>query len=238
MKLFKFLLNFFSLAYKKKKFKNYFYSFGGIDALVCRIFNTQKKGIYIDVGAQHPIRNNNTYLLHKKGWSGINIDLDKKNIDLFNIDRRGDENVRAAISSSFKKMDLYFYHDKSPINTLSKSVANYQNADIKEIRSVDTKTLNSIIENSQYKNSKIDFLSIDVEGLELEVLKGFDISLYKPKIIVIEYLDLSLKKLEIKNLNIDNITNSSVYHFMKNNNYILINWIHSDLVFAHKDYRD
>ena len=135
-------------------------------------------------------------------------------------------------------MDLYFYHDKSPINTLSKSVANFQNADIKEIRSVDTKTLNSIIENSQYKNSKIDFLSIDVEGLELEVLKGFDISLYKPKIIVIEYLDLSLKKLEIKNLNIDNITNSSVYHFMKNNNYILINWIHSDLVFAHKDYRD
>ena len=46
MKLFKFLLNFLSLAYKKKVFKNYFYSFGGIDALVCRIFNTQKKGIY------------------------------------------------------------------------------------------------------------------------------------------------------------------------------------------------
>ena len=238
MKLFILLYNYINLIYKKIYFKNYFYSYGGIDALISRIFVSQKKGIYVDVGAQHPIRNNNTYLLHKKGWSGINIDLDKKNIDLFTIARKLDVNVNAAISSSFTKMDLFYYHDKSPINTLSKAVANFQNSNVKEIRSVETKTLTSILENSRYKNCQIDFLSIDVEGLELDVLNGFDISLYKPKIVVIEYLDLSIKKLEIKNLNIDNVINSSVYHFMKNNNYTLINWLHSDLVFAHIDYRD
>ena len=232
------MYKYINLVYKKFFFKKYFYSFGGIDALVSNIFKSQKKGIYIDVGAQHPVNNNNTYLLYKKGWSGINIDLDEKNIDLFSLDRKSDTNVKAAISSSVKKMDLFFYHDRSPINTLSKLVANHHNKDVKEIRSVETKTLNSVIEKSPYKDGQIDFLSIDVEGLELEVLKGFDISLYKPKIVVIEYLDLSIIKLEIKNLNIDNVINSEVYNFMKNNNYILVNWLHSDLVFAHKDYRD
>ena len=176
--------------------------------------------------------------MYKKGWSGINIDLDQNNIDLFNIARKNDININAAVSSSIKKMDLFFYHDKSPINTLSKQVADYQSGEVKEVRSIQTTTLNSLIKNSIYKHQQIDFLSIDVEGLELEVLKGFDISLYKPKIIVIEYLDLSLKKLEIKNLNIDNVMNSSIYHFMKKNNYVLINWFHSDLVFVLKDFRD
>ena len=238
MKLLKTLHDYLNLFYKKFFFKNFFYSYGGIDALVLRIFKSQKKGFYIDVGAQHPIRNNNTYLLYKKGWSGINIDLDQNNIDLFNIARKNDINIKAAVSSSTKKMDLFFYHDKSPINTLSKLVADFQSAKVKEVKSVQTTTLNSLIENSKYNHQKFDFLSIDVEGLELEVLKGFDISLYKPKIVVIEYLDLSLKKLEIKNLNIDNIMNSSIYHFMKKNNYVLINWLHSDLVFVLKDFRD
>ena len=55
------------------------YSYGGIDALVANIFKGKKFGIYCDVGSSHPIKNNNTYLLHKKGWLGTNIDLDLKN---------------------------------------------------------------------------------------------------------------------------------------------------------------
>ena len=66
------------------------YSYGGIDALVANIFKDKKFGIYCDVGSSHPIKNNNTYLLHKKGWLGTNIDLDLKNIQLFNYARPKD----------------------------------------------------------------------------------------------------------------------------------------------------
>ena len=100
--------------------------------------------------------------------------------------------------------EIFFYHDKSAINTVEKSVANYQRAQVKEIKKVKTKTLNSIIENSKFNNLTIDFVSIDVEGHELDVIKGFDLKKYKPKVVIIEFLDLSLKKLEIKNLNIKN----------------------------------
>ena len=209
-----------------------------MDLLLEHIFKNQSHGFYIDVGCQHPVMNNNTYLLYKKGWNGINIDLDKKNIDLFSFYRKRDLNINVAISSREDERDLFFYHDKSAINTLEKSVANYQKAQVKKIKKVKTKTLNSIIENSKFNNLTIDFVSIDVEGHELEVIKGFDLKKYKPKVVIIEFLDLSLKKLEIKNLNIKNFLKSEIYQYMIDKNYTLVNLIHSDLIFVNNSFRD
>ena len=93
-------------------------------------------GIYLDIGSQHPISNNNTYLLFKRGWSGVNIDLDKKNIDLFNVSRPNDINLNYAISSSVSEKKLYFYHDKSPINTLNSNVSFRKH--LKEIKTIKT----------------------------------------------------------------------------------------------------
>ena len=62
-----------------------------------------------------------------------------------------------------------------------------------EIRNIGTTTLNKILENSNYSNKKIDFLCIDVEGHELEVVKGLDLNIYRPKVIIIEFLDKSIK---------------------------------------------
>ena len=61
------------------------------------------------MGCSNPISNNNTYLLYKnKNWSGMNIDLDQKNIDLFNLIRKRDINIQAAVSSDkFKKKNLF-----------------------------------------------------------------------------------------------------------------------------------
>ena len=232
------LYNFFNILHKKIISKKKYYSFGGIDIIVDYIFKDKKNGRYIDVGCQHPILNNNTYLLHKRGWRGINIDLDKENIKLFNYARNDDFNLKAAISSNEGESDLFFYHNKSPINTLNKKVSQHRNAKVKEIKRIKTTTLNSAIEKSFFKNDKFDFLSIDVEGLELEVLKGFDLKKYSPAVIVIEYLDLSTKMLEIKNLNIDNVLNSELYRFMINNNYSFVNWLHADLVFVNNTFKD
>ena len=87
-------------------------------------------------------------------------------------------------------------------------------------------------------DNKINFLSIDVEGNELNVLKGFDLKKYYPEVIVIEYLDLKMKELEFYNQNIDVIINSDIYKYLKNYNYNLVNWVHSDLVFVNDEIRN
>tara|TARA_X000000368_G_scaffold408147_1_gene388445 strand:+ start:236 stop:958 length:723 start_codon:yes stop_codon:yes gene_type:complete len=237
-KLFNSLYYFVNILKRKIKSKKEYYSLTCADALVNYIFKNKKKGFYVDVGCNHPIYNNNTYLLFKRGWGGINIDLDKKNIELFEHARKKDFNVHAAVSSKVGEKNLFFYHDKSPINTLSNEASSFQKAEVKEVKKIKTRTLDDIIKESPFKDEKIDFLSIDVEGHEKEVLEGFDINRYSPKIVVIEYLDLTLKKLEIKNLNIDNVIKSDLYNYMINNNYNLVNWVHSDLVFSNKNFRD
>jgi FkbM family methyltransferase len=234
MKIFK-LLSIYLKSFTHKKIS---YSYGGMDSLIEKIFKNKNNGFYVDIGCGHPIKNNNTYLLNKKGWSGINIDLDEENIELFNLYRWRDHNVSAAISNNEKEVDLFFYHSKSAINTINKNTADYQKAAVSEVRKIKTTTINNILDNSKFKDSTIDFLTIDVEGSELLVLENFNFSKYQPKIIVVEYLDLSLKKLEIKNLNIISAIKSNIYKLIVSNNYTLINMLHSDLVFVHNNFRD
>jgi len=234
MKIFKFL-NVFLKSFTHKKIS---YSFGGMASLIEKIFTHTNNGIYVDIGCGHPIKNNNTYLLHKRGWSGVNIDLDDDNIELFDLYRSNDHNISAAISNNEKEVDLFFYHSKSAINTINKATANYQSATVTQVKKIKTTTLNSILDNSKFRNLNIDFLTIDVEGSELLVLENFNFNKYKPKIIVVEYLDLSLKKLEIKNLNIISAMKSEIYKLIVSNNYTLVNMLHSDLVFARNDFRD
>ncbi len=232
------MFKFLKVFLKSFTHKKISYSYGGIDSLVLNIFKNQKNGFYLDIGCGHPIKNNNTYLLNKRGWSGINIDLDKDNIDLFNSYRKKDVNIATAVSDKEGETDLYFYHNKSALNTISKENADFQKAKVSAIKKIKTQTINKIIENSPFKDRKIDFLSVDVEGSELAILKNFDFKKYSPKVIVVEYLDLSLKKLEIKNLNINNIIKSEIYKLIFSNNYTLANILHSDLVFINNNFRD
>jgi hypothetical protein len=90
----------------------------------------------------------------------------------------------------------------------------------------------------QNKIKKIDFISIDVEGHEINVLNGFNIKKYRPSLVVIEFLDLKMKKFEFYNNSIKNILNSSIYKYFTKNNYSLINWNHGDLVFVNNNLRD
>lgn len=229
-------LNLFIKSIKEKKIS---YSYGSIDTLIINIFKNKKFGSYVDIGCGNPIKNNNTYLLHKKfNWSGVNIDLDEKNIDLFNLSRPTDINITAAVSDKIGKSDLYFYHSKSPLNTISKKNFDYQKAKVQKIKTINTVTLDSILDSSRFRSKEIDFLSIDVEGSEYSILKNFNFIKYNPKVLVVEYLDLTLPFLEIKNLKIENIMNSNLYSFIISKNYTLANVLHSDLVFINNSFRD
>ena len=228
--LFKFIYFYYQLIKTKiLQRKRRVYSNWGLDIMADHFFKNKKKGVYIDVGCHHPFLNNNTYPLYKRGWNGINIDLDFNSIDMFNHFRRFDLNIQAAISDKQIESDLFFFHNRSAVNTLSKDAG----AEAKKIIKVNTRTLNEIIENSKFKDKEIDYLSIDVEGFELNVIKGFNLKKYKPKLIILELLDQTVKEFYLGK--IDNILNSNIYIYMNENNYKLVNWIHDDLIFVPKD---
>ena len=214
------------------------YSFGGMDLLINYLYKNKFNGVYIDVGCNHPIVGNNTFLLYQKGWSGINIDLDSNIIEMFNYFRPKDCNVNSAVSNSEKETDLFFYHERSAINTISKEVHNSRKNKAIEIKKIRSNTLDSVINDSPYFDKKINFLSIDVEGNELNVLKGFNLKKYYPEVIVIEYLDLKMKELEFHNQDINRIINSEIYKYLKSYNYHLVNWLHSDLFFVNDEIRN
>tara|TARA_B100001057_G_scaffold399180_1_gene410032 strand:+ start:66 stop:764 length:699 start_codon:yes stop_codon:yes gene_type:complete len=226
------MINYFKKVYYEKYSKKS-YSLSNVDLVIERIFKNKKRGVFIDVGCNHPIKYNNTYLLYKKGWRGINIDLDQESIEQFNKLRSGDDNIQTLVTSfDDEEKELYFYHSRSAINTISKELAESRNKNFKKIKKLKGKTLNTIIENSKFKDSKINFLSIDIENYEFEALKNFNFGKYDIDIIVTEITDISLKDLEIYNLSLENIVKTDIYKLLINNNYKLINWINADLIFA------
>ena len=227
--IFKFF--YFYYQFLKSKFKpRLAYSHWGVDLIITKLLNSRNKGIYIDVGCHHPFLNNHTYLLYKSGWEGINIDVDYNSIDMFNFFRKSDVNIQTAVTDHKGEVDLFFYHNRAAKNTISKEFG----SDAKEQKKINSDTLNNIIENSKFKNSKIDFVSIDVEGNEMNVLNGFNLKKYKPKLILLEFILPNKKEFYEKDIN--EITNSEVYKFLIKNEYKLINWNHDDLLFMRLDY--
>jgi len=222
------------LYYEKYTKKSY--SFNNVDLIIDYLLKHIEKGFYIDLGCNHPIKYNNTYLLHKRGWSGINIDADKTSIELFNKFRKNDFNINKIISENGEIKKLYIYHDRSAINTVNKELVDLRmNKPVKEIEEKST-TLNKVIEDSPLKDAKINLLTVDIEGHEFEALKKFDFLKYKVDVIVLELLNKNLHKIEMYNQSIDFVIKSDIYNLLLNNNYKLINWVHSDLVFVRNDF--
>jgi len=147
-------------------------------------YKEKKDGFYIDVGCYHPIRLSNTKFLYDKGWRGINIDISKKSIDLFKIARKKDINLNIGIGNKNKVSEAYFKKDLFHANTFvydhaEKLLGEY----IK--KKINVHTLNSVID-SNAKDKKIDFLDIDCEGKDLEVLEGLDLNKNEIDLISIE----------------------------------------------------
>ena len=164
------------------------YSQWGEDQYVNFFFKDVQKGIYLDVGCFHPYMYSNTCLLHKKGWTGINVDINQTSIDLFNIARPKDINLCTTIDENKRKFTMYYDDPFSPVNTLDKNF--YENLKEsffknKKILSVQSKTIKEIIEISKIEN-KVDFINIDVEGSDYDILKQIDLKKLKVKLVSIE----------------------------------------------------
>ena len=162
----------------------------GEDLIIDKIFKNKKKGTYVDVGCYHPIDGSNTYLLFKKGWSGINIDLNKVSIDLFEKARKKDINLNLAISNKSKKIKYYYRKNINMLNTINLKFA--KNNFLKGFKTsfIQSYTLNSILKKKHF-SKKIDFLNLDIEGNEINALKSLDFKKYAPKVICIEIHETS-----------------------------------------------
>ena len=189
--------------YRNRKPSIHYGEFGE-DILVNRILKNLETGKYVDVGCYHPYKGSLTAQLYKKGWKGINIDLSKSSIDLFNLVRKEDINLNLAVSD-FNGQTSYF--ENSPINQQNSLIKNNDNQ--KKIK-IDCKNLNLILEENKFE--KFEYLNIDVEGSEQNVINGINLSKYRPMLITIEN----------NNLHINDYIESETYKILIKNNYTFI----------------
>ncbi|MDA9619082.1 FkbM family methyltransferase [Candidatus Pelagibacter bacterium] len=170
---------------------------------IIKLLDKNLKGNYVDLGCFHPTRLNNTFHLYKKGWKGINIDLNPLTIELFNFARPKDINVCAVISNQKIKKKLYFLGELDSKNTIDINHKNWLSSHFKikkkdfKIKNVKATTLGHILE--KYKLYNIDYLNIDIEGHELDVLKTFNFKKFKINVICVELL--SFNKISAKRKN-------------------------------------
>ena len=99
--------------FKKRKT----YSLDGEDLIISEYFKNKDKGLYVDIGCYHPVHRNNTFLLHKKGWRGVNVDIHKFSIDLFNHIRPNDDNYNFAVSNRNEIINMYYQKELSQLST-------------------------------------------------------------------------------------------------------------------------
>jgi len=203
-----------------------YYSQFGEDIFIQAFFSSKTtKGFYVDVGAHHPKFWSNTYTLHLKGWSGLNIDLHQHNIEMFNLFRRRATNLCAAVSDVEAELPLYEFGPVSLFNTLSKHDAEKVSRErsIPYItKMVKTQTLTTILAGNGYANQEIDLLSIDVEGHDLAVLRSLDFSIYQPSMICVELHERDIKK----------VIESQLFTFLTDRGYVLASWPSPSLIFT------
>jgi FkbM family methyltransferase len=189
------------------------------DIFVNNFFKNKKKGIYLDVGAYHPLEGNNTYLLYKKkNWRGVNIDVNPLSIKLFQRSRKGDLNINSAISNKKGVTAFYFRKKINMLNTLNKKIAKLQFKNGFQKKQIKTNTLNNILRESKYVNKKIDFFNLDVEGHELQVLKSINLKKYKPTLICVEIHNQE----EMFNHNTDYLKRNPVNKLLLNHRYSIV----------------
>jgi len=203
-------------AYKHNSDIKEFYGQEGEDIILNRILNQYTNGFYIDVGAYHPSRYSRTKHFYDKGWKGINIDPNPEAIVLFKNVRKNDINLNCGIAD--EKASLTYYTFEEPAyNTFSGEQASGREKIgifIKNKISIETTTLESVMDQYLTKGQKINFLTISAMGFDLKVIKSNNWDKYRPDIVVVHNDGGSLSKIEI-----ESVQQSEIYLTMQKNNY-------------------
>jgi FkbM family methyltransferase len=184
----------------------------------------QRTGFYVDVGCNDPLKFSSTFAFYLKGWKGIAIDANDVIVDRFRQARKRDVCVSAAVSDS--ERDVIFHRSESDtVSTIDEEVLETWQENWKfrpeDQVAVRTQTLTSILERALPDQTiDIDFLTIDVEGHEFQVLSGLDFSRYRPKLITVEIHDLKT------------MFSNRIYLLLVEKGYSLIGYVTMNAYFA------
>jgi FkbM family methyltransferase len=201
----------------KNKFKRTSYSQSGEDLIIRFIFNRIgiAKPSYLDIGAHHPFYLSNSALFYDMGGRGINVEPDPNLFKLFLNYRKKDTNLNYGVGDKEGQMELNIMNVPA-MNTFSKEEADrlVKENGFKVINKsvVQIQTIEAILK--KYNNGIFpDLLSIDVEGLDEDIIKSINFSGSKPTVICLETISYSENGRGQKNHDIIN--------YIKNKGYLL-----------------
>lgn len=193
------------------------YSQSGEDLLVDYIFDTLqvKSRRYLDIGTNDPVHLNNTYLFYSKGFSGVCVEPDPDLCKKIRDKRPRDKIVQVGVGNSKKKLP-FILMEPHTLNTFSgKEAEMYQKfypwASVREVVKIKLVPVNSILK--KYFKDGIDFLSIDTEGLDQEIIESIDFMKYRPLVVSVETAVYKNKNTLKKN--------SEIINFLKQHNYFV-----------------
>lgn len=170
--------------------------------LVWEYFRFATEGVFVEVGANDPKHLSQTWLLEKVGWTGVLVEPLPDKSEALRRDRPASRVFEVAVSSPDRVGEADF-HVFGAFSSLVKNVVDNQIPFDSSIR-VRVATLGSVLREANV--DRLDFLSIDTEGTELDVLKGFDLARYRPALLLIE----------------DHLHSLNIHRYMKANGYRLI----------------
>ena len=165
------------------------YSQLGQDTFVAKYFKHKKNGFFVEIGVGNGIHLSNTYLLEKKyNWKGDLCEANPKTQESIKINRTSklETNAVYAVSNKKMKFNICIFNDLSGLQHSMKTSLSHHQKQIKETIEIDTISLNDLLEKHKAPK-KIDYISLDTEGSEYEILSTFDFNKYKVKIWSIEH---------------------------------------------------
>lgn len=232
-------MNLFERVYNKYVDKSYSlqkqsYSQCGEDLIVNFLFHWVlkiKSPTYVDIGAHHPWYLNNTYLMYRNGSRGVNIEPDPTLFSSFPRFRKNDININKGVAFGNNSTVADFYVMSSRVlNTFSKEEAERisENNEIRidDIRPVELININEVF-GQYFPDKEVDFLSIDVEGLDLAILNCIEFEKYKPKVICVETIEYSEQRVIRKNI--------AIIDFLQSKDYFVYADTSINTIFARKD---
>ncbi|HEX6048846.1 MAG TPA: FkbM family methyltransferase [Gemmatimonadaceae bacterium] len=171
------------------------YAQEGEDLVLRRIFEHRPSGFYVDVGAHHPRRFSNTYLFYLAGWRGINVEPNPDLAPLFGRERPRDITLELGVSDVPGVLTYYRFNDAA-LNTFDPELARERDG-LRDYRIVGTaevrvERLDDILARHLPAGTRIDFLSVDVEGHDVQVLRSNDWERFRPEVVLAEALGASL----------------------------------------------
>jgi len=192
------------------------------DISIGQCFRNSSQGFFVDVGCFHPKKYNNTWLLYKQGWRGINIDIDSIKIDGFNLARPQDTNICCAVSNMEGEISYFSSGHYSLTTSVDKNFSEARGSYVE--KKTRCAKLTTLLDGTKYKDRQIDFLSVDAEGHDLEVLMSLDFQRYDPRLIAVETHAVAFTE----------VCEAAVYQYLLGKGYCLVGWCGLTLLMANK----